>query len=425
MLTRRERRRLGPQANPRLPLPARIRQWVTSWNGIISLSVALVVVVVAVGALRPTLPFGIGQTPPTPDPWGNVSIAKGASPKIVYIGNTANGAPIDAAGAQQAIQYAIDESIDIKGFKPSVGSVGDNCDPNAIPTELQGITSDPTVVGVVASTCTSSTLALALGLAESHIPFISLNETSPGLTAANAGHIARLTGNQTQQAQAAATFARTDLLATKAIILFEDNPDATAVADAFRAQFRTQGGSIIDSRNLPADGQWDAIVKEAQDFRPDVLYVSSNGKLAGDFLKRLRAAGVSATYMVTQTAYNDPEYLLAGTALEGTYATTIQVNRAEKYAGWKEAFEKQYLAVGPLSAEAYDASGMIIQALGIGAKPNDSGALEVGKQTLNGLVRGVRYDGVTGPTTLNSAGDRTSVLVPVMKYEEGVFKQVK
>src|SRR5438045_2428693 len=115
MLTRRERRRLGPQAAPKLSPPARVRQWATGWSGLISLSVALVVVVLVVGALRIPLPFGIGQTPPPVDPWGNISIVKGAGPKIVYIGNTADGTPLDAAGAQQAIQYAVDEKKDISG----------------------------------------------------------------------------------------------------------------------------------------------------------------------------------------------------------------------------------------------------------------------------------------------------------------------
>lgn len=423
MATRRARRR---SPAPQAPLLTRFLQWITGWEGIIALSIVLVLVVLIQGILRLPLPFSLGEPEPPADAWGYIKVPRGTSPKIVYIGNVATGVSVDAAGAKQAVQFALKERGTFKGTTVELQVVEDLCDPAAATTKAQELLQDPAVVGVISQACSPSTLATKSTFDEGHLVYLSLTEGSPSFTAGAPQALFRLQGNETLQGNTAALYARQDLQAEKAIILHEDTPDMLAVAEAFRTQFRPQGGRILDMRVLPADrGAWQGILDEVQDLGADLVYMAGRGKISGNLVGALRSNGFQGAYIVTDAAYEDPEYLLAGPVIEGSYATTLQTPRLEKYAFWKVDFEKEFLAVGPYSAEAYDAASTLLQSLELAGRVGRDGTLEVGRQLLVGLIRSLPFEGVTGRAAFDANGDRANVLVPVMKFENGNFHQVK
>ena len=126
--------------------------------------------------------------------------------------------------------------------------------------------------------------------------------------------------------------------------------------------------------------------------------------------------------MGNDVAFTDLEYHKAGQAVEGTYVSTLQVPRSASYAFWKEKYEKEYGPVGPLAPEAYDAAMILLQALDPAATLEKNGTLKIGRLQLEGTIRSLPYEGVSGKASFDANGDRGSILAQVMKVETGQFQ---
>ena len=98
MATRGARRRR--RSTQGIRLQERLRQFVTGWSGLVTLSVLLVVVVLVQGILRLPLPFGVGERQETPDPWGYVTVPRGELPKVVFVADVSGGKNVEESGAK-------------------------------------------------------------------------------------------------------------------------------------------------------------------------------------------------------------------------------------------------------------------------------------------------------------------------------------
>ncbi|MBI2887944.1 MAG: branched-chain amino acid ABC transporter substrate-binding protein [Chloroflexi bacterium] len=407
-------------------LPARLLHFVTSWEGIIGLSVVLVLVTLAQGVLRLRLPFDLGQPPPPPDAWGYINVPRSTSIKLAYIGDVSGMGRLEDAGSRQGVELALKERAEIKGFKTELVSVEDTCDAEKAREKAQELAQDPQVVGVVSQACPASTVAQQQVLGEAKLPFLSLSNTSAALTAVNSPVTFRLLWNEKSQGRDAALYARQTVQAKRALLLHDGSPGADEILEEFRGQFRAQAGQIADRRPVdPAGSDWGAVLKEVQSLDVDLVYYAGGGKTAKGVLAFLRRSGYAGSFMVADGAYYEPEYQALGPDLEKTYATTLQGQRSARFAFWRESYEKEYGAVGRFSPEGYDAAMLLLEALDAAAKAKGDGSLEVGRSLLLGTMRSLPYEGITGRTAFDANGDRANMLINVWKYEDGQFLQVK
>ena len=426
-MTTRRARRQSSTPPPKLPLITRFLQWVTSWEGIISLSVVAVLVVLAQGMLSFTLPFDLGKEEPPQDRWGYINVPRGSDPKLVFIGNVAGGASLEDSGASLAIQYALNEEGEVEGTQPELQIVEDSCNAEAAVAKAQEIVADAAVVGVITEACTASTLAARDVFEEAYLPYISISEQSPSLTLDAPLVTFRVAGSELLQTRSAVIYSRDSLGTSKALILYEDNQDMKAVADSFRSRYRASGGGIVDMRVLPASSDdWQSIVTQAKDFDVDFVYALAPGQQAGGLLSALREGGYEGAYMVPNATYNDPQYLATGdAALEGTYATVTRIARSAQYPAWEEAFKSEFLTVGPSAPVAYDAARHLLNTVIVAVEGGTDGSLKLGREFLAGYFRGLPYAGITGTLAFDANGDRADVLIDIMKYQDGAFSQVE
>ena len=425
MSLRRARRRRR-QIEESRSLLIRVLQFVTSWEGILSFGVFIVAAVLLQGILRLPMPFDWGKPPPIPDTWGYINVPRGQPLKLAYIGDVSGGASLDAPGAKQAVEMALAESGVVKNTKVELSTIEDSCDPQKATEKAQELVSDLQVVGVISQACTASTLAMKSVLEEARLPLMSLSTHLPALTRSGTLVTFNMAGNVKSQGNKAALYARQDLQVSRALLLQDGSPGAEETLNEFRSQFRPQGGQIVDSLVLNSHpAEWGVVLKEIISLEADFVYVVGKGSVVQGILSFLRQGGYTGNFMVADDAYSDPAYQQAGAILEQTYATTFQVPRAARYAFWKDGYEKDYGVVGPLSPEAYDAATLLLNALNVAAKSKGDGTVEVGRGLLVGLIRSLPYDGLTGPPSFDSNGDRANILVQVMKVEDGQFKQVK
>ncbi|MSQ28812.1 MAG: hypothetical protein EXR51_11875 [Dehalococcoidia bacterium] len=420
-LNRGGRRRRSTNEN--LELRARTLQFIKGWEGIISLSVLAVVVVLAQGILKLPMPFGIGEKPPVADAWGYVMVPRGANPKVVFVGDVSNGAKIDASGAKQGVEIALKELGKIQETTVELEVVEDACKAGDAATKARELADDPRVIGIVTQACGASVESARAVYEDKKLPYLALAETKPEITPQGTMATFRMRANERVQGRNAALFMRQDVPTQRALLLHDGAPSAQAIAEAFRTQYRGMRGEVRDLRQVSLTENFDALYQDIKTLDPDLIYYMGGGRTAAETLKALLERGYSGRFLVTDSAYADASYNTIGSVLEGTYATALQPARGDRFAFWKEAYEKDNGPVGLLSPEGYDAAAILLQAAARVAKVESDGTTKLGRQAMVGNIRSVPYTGITGVMGFDGNGDRSALTATMMKFENGQFKE--
>lgn len=421
----RRRRRGGVSLTP----AQRFQRFIRSWEAIIGVSVLIVALVMLGGILRwsISLPFGIGAKPAPPDVWGSVAAPAGSSTKVLYVADVSKGQAADAAGARQAVEMALkDRGGSVKEVPVELMIAEDRCDADQAAAKAAEQIQEPYLIGVISGACPPSTTAAKRTFEEARIPYMVLANSAPSLTGPGTLVTFRMSFNEKSQGREAARIIRQESpRPEKALVLYEATGEHETVAADMRTAFRAQGGSVVDLRGVsPGSIEAVGVAAQAREMRADLVYFSGGGPTALAILNALKAGGFGGRWMVSDAAQKDPEYLVAGSALEGTYASNLQGDTTAKSATFKEQYEKEYGPLGELSAVAYDAATLLLQGSELAGQKKDN-QVEFGRNRTVQVMRGFPQAGVSGRLAFDSNGDRTLLARPVVKYEGGVWQEVK
>jgi len=430
MTTRRARRQR--QAPPqRTDLVTALKQFATSWGGVISFSVTLIVLVLVAGIFR--IPPFSNVKEPTPDPWGVVSIPKtGGVVKVAYIGDTSKGS--DSGGAAAALRHVLKDrsSLKDKDVRVELVTADDTCNAEAATAKARELAEDPQLVAVISSACHTSAMAAQAVFEETHHSYLVLGNHDPTLT--GTGTLAmgtqttfRVSWNQAAQGKEAAVGAYTDLSLRRALLAHDGSTDAEAVAKEFATSFRAQRkdrqGEVPDVVALSSPTDVEALAKRIPSVEPDLVFYAGNGRLAAALQQALSAQKYTGQYLVNDTARGNSAFTSVGAGREGTYAIEMALPKGTGYDTWKEAFEKDNGAPGPLAAEANDALLVVMQALDSGTQ-SKADKFEIGRRIFSQIVRSFPVDGVTGRLGFDAKGDRNASAVSLVKFTDGAYVAV-
>ncbi|GEM_PF-3240498 len=428
MTTRRARRHRQP--GPRPDLLTRFKAFPSSWAGLISFSVGMIAIVLVVGVFRIPLPFLSSSTDPAPDPWGTVTVPKGGTFHITYIGDTSNGASIDASGATAAIRQVLKDRPTVKEANVELQMVEDKCNAETATTQARQIASDPMTVAVISAACTVSAQAAAAVFEEQHVTQVLLNNHDPALTNSMAFATFRTSWNRKSEGPDTARSAFDDLNLRRGIVFYDGSTDAETVANDFATTFRqaTSGptaGQIADVlKTSTQTSDIDAASKRILQLQPEFLYFSGTGDVGTALKVAATAAGFTGVYIVSDQARNDPLLARLGAAQQGLVAAQASVAKGSGYDTWKETYERDNGTVGPLSAEAFDAAQVVLQSLDTAGRTKNDGTLELGRRQIANVVRVLPYDGVTGRFGYDGKGDRVLAMVQLVRYTNGAWVPV-
>lgn len=234
------------------------------------------------------------------------------------------------------------------------------------------------------------------------IPMISPSSTNVATTA-DKPFVFRVTYTDPVQGAGMASFARRRLAAHTAAVLFDEtNAYSRGLAEAFRAAFENDRGEVAVYAGFVGD-EWLGTLETIRDHAPDVLFLPSFEEVLVPQARRVRALGIKATLLgsdswpVTNLADMD--------ALDGAYmavpwhadAATENPRPTHFLAAYQEAWGEPLSYVTP--ALAYDAAGMILEALRQAGRPDP-------RAVRDALADLADYPGVTGNITLRgTAGD--------------------
>ncbi len=298
----------------------------------------------------------------------------------------------------------------IDGKQVKVIYLDELCDPKEAATVATKIAQNDDIVGIVGHLCSSAHLAALPTYVRKGIPAISPTATNVTISEKNADDQGRVWSfrdvyRDDFQGQFLARYAKEALGLTRIAVFYENNDYGIGLKDAFVNKAKELGLDIVGE---------EAYVKGTPDFtpqltslkagKPDGMFISgyyNEGALIADQAAKL---GMNVVKLGADGFDNGDYIKLAGQAAEGTYLTVPFLAAAAGPAAqdFMAAYKTRYgRDVDYMSANAYDAAGILLQAIAKAGADRD--AVRAYMASMNTPEKG--YHGVTGLTYFNEHGD--------------------
>jgi len=292
------------------------------------------------------------------------------------------------------------------------------------------LASDPTIIAVIGTSCSSEARAAEPLLSKAGFVTISSSNTAPDLTdPASPNHYAgyfRTAHNDKIQGAAAADFAYNFLGLKKAATIHDGSLYADSLQQVFADNFKKLGGTITLQTSVTV-GQTDmsSVLASVASGSPDIVYFPiflPEGAFLIDQAKT--TPGLENTkLMVADGLYSPDVVSAAGASVEGTYVSSPLVQGAAY-----DAFVAKYVAkfgeqpINIFHAHAYDAMGIVLAAIAKVAVQQSDGTLYIPRQGLRDAMAATKdYQGLTGVLTCSVNGDCANPIIGVYQYHAGKY----
>ena len=322
------------------------------------------------------------------------------------------------------VRLAVEDYGPIHGFDVNVESLDDECSPAGGEAGGATIAANPSVVGVVGTTCSVAAIAAAPLLSGADMTMISPSNTSPLLTSDGAGtpgphfHAGyyRTAGNDLHQGAAVARFLHDDRDVTAAAAVHTGDAYTQSLAEAFVAEFERLGGTVTGVATLGED-QTDVAptLTTLAAGGPQALFMSVSLEVGTAIAQR--RGGVRGLAMVPLVAneglldevfmglpetagmfFAGPDTRFGDNTNEGTGASADEV-----LARYREAYDAE--PDGAFWGHAYDATVLLLEAVAA-ASARDGNDLRVDRAGIRQyLSAAADYQGVIGSITCDAWGD--------------------
>ena len=300
------------------------------------------------------------------------------------------------------------------------------------------LASDPTIAGVIGTSCSSEALGAADAiLSDEGVILISPSNTSPALTdpATRQPFYYRTAHNDKIQGAAAAQFAAEELGATSAATIHDGSPYADGLQQVFCDVFTSQFGGECTTQEaiqvgdtdfaplltsiaadspevlffpifLPEGGLITAQARENADL-DDTALIGADGLLTPDFIDSAGADNAEGVYM------SGPSLEFSGDFYEGEFLPA-----------YEEQFGEEPTAV--FHAHSFDAANMLFDAIEAVAVDDGNGGLLIPKTQLRDALGSTSgFEGITGSLTCDENGDCQQTATMAMNIvEDGDFNPI-
>jgi len=185
------------------------------------------------------------------DPLGCIEIAAGDPIKIGYALVVAG--PNESLGVDsvRGVEIAVDDKGGaLLGHPVEIVGEDSGCSPEGGQTAATKLASDPQLVAVIGTSCSSEARVGAPILSEVGLSLVSPSNTAPDLTDPEkrvAGYF-RTAHNDLVQGRVAAEFVFNSLGLTKAATIHDGSPYAVGLATAFAEAYKELGGEIVSEQ---------------------------------------------------------------------------------------------------------------------------------------------------------------------------------
>jgi branched-chain amino acid transport system substrate-binding protein len=375
--------------------------------------VTVLVLILVLGIVTP--PSAFAQ--PT-DKIGVLTLKPGDPIHIAYMLVVAGSEASIGEDSKRGIELAIDDmGGKLLGRPIKLSGTDSGCNAEGGTAAATKLASDPTIVAVIGSSCSSEARPGAPIITKAGMVMVSPSNTAPFLTDANrgpdyAGYL-RTAHNDLVQGAVAAQFAWEHLQVKTAATIHDGSPYAEQLQSVFAETFRKFGGTITSQEAVaPTDTDMRPVLTKISKATPALIYypifVAAGGQVTSQAKK---IAGLEKTILMGADGLFSPDFLkAAGKAAEGMYLSSPDFSAfGDKYTNdFLPKHEKKY-ASKPLSAfhaHAYDATMLIFAAIQKVAQAGPDGTLYIGRQALREALFATKdLKGLTGNLACTPYGD--------------------
>jgi branched-chain amino acid transport system substrate-binding protein len=331
--------------------------------------------------------------------------------------------------SQYGVEIAIDFAGEVMGHTVELQAEDDGCSAEGGQAAGQKIVSDPTILGVIGTSCSGAGVPMSKVVSDAGYFMVSPSNTSPVLTdpdnAWNPGYL-RTAHNDRVQGKAIAEYAFNELGLTTAAAIHDGDPYTQGLTNAFRNSYEELGGTIVE---------YTAVNVGDTDMRPVLTAVSAAGpefmyypiftaECALVSKQALEVAGLEDTVRASADGCISIDALEAiGDATAGMYWSGPDISFANQlYEDFKVAYNDTYGTdlLSVFHAHAFDATNMIFACIESVGTLEDDNTLHVGRQDMRDCLYATSgFDGITGTLTCDQYGDCADPKITVSILPEG------
>ena len=368
------------------------------------------------------------------DAIGCVEVAAG-DPIRIASALVISGANADLGlDSQYGVEIAIQFKGEVLGHPVELQAEDDGCNAEGGQAAGQKIVSDPSIVGVIGTSCSGAGVPMAQVISDAGYFMISPSNTAPSLTdpdqAWRPGYL-RTAHNDKVQGAAMADYAFTELGLTTAAAIHDGDPYTEGLANAFREAFEALGGSVIAFTAVNVgETQMGTVltsVAEAEGGPPQFLFFPVfTAECAFLAVQAQDVAGLENTVRAAADGcFSDAAADAIGAAEEGMFFSGPDLAyTSDVYEQFKAAYLENY-GTAPLSvfhAHAFDATNLIFGCIETTAQQDADGALLIGRQAMRDCLYATSgYEGITGSLTCNEFGDCADPKIAVYEIQDGAY----
>jgi branched-chain amino acid transport system substrate-binding protein len=312
----------------------------------------------------------------------------------------------------------------------------DGCSAEGGTTAARALVADPTIVGVIGTSCSSAGVPAAEITSDAGVIMISPSNTAPSLTAEGTHQrfYARTAHNDEVQGAAMAEFACTVLEAETAATVHDGSPYSEQLQQVFADEFQSQCGGTITTQEAvaPTDTDMRPVLTSIAAGSPDLIYYpifTAGGALMTQQAREttgLEETDLAAADGMQSTAFLDA----AGQSAEGMYSSGPDLDfegdfYAQEFLPAYQQVSGSQRTISVFHAHAFDAVNILLDAIEQVAIQGEDGTIYIPRTALRDAVFATSgYDGITGSLTCNETGDCADPAISVSRIEGGQFVRI-
>ena len=335
--------------------------------------------------------------------------------------------------SQYGVEIAIADRGEINGHAVELQAEDDGCSAEGGQTAGQKIASDPSIVGVIGTSCSGAGVPMSQIVCAEGIAMISPSNTAPVLTDAETRQSCyfRTAHNDKIQGRAMAEYVFNELGLTKAAVVHDGDPYTEGLASVFADSFAELGGEVVAFEAEAADAtNVEPLLTSIAAAGPELIYYPVFIPLGSLITKTAKEIdGLEGVVLAAADGVQSPDFIEAsGDAVEGMYVSGPDLGFGNDiYTTFLETYQTEYGTepTAPFHAHAYDATNMLLNAIEAVAQVGDDGSILIGRQALlDALGSTSGLAGITGTITCDENGDCADPKIAVSQVQDGAFTAV-
>lgn len=282
----------------------------------------------------------------------------------------------------------------------------DQATPDVGVANAQNIVNDGAILAVIGHLNSGVALPSSEVYNDNDLVMVSPANTNVNITDRGYPTVNRICGRDDAQGAAGAQFAASLDGVSSVYIIHDTTAYGLGVAEFFQAEAEAQGLTVLGFEGTEEAANFEGIIQPILALAPDLIYFGGLYPQSGIFINQARTAGYTGLFMGPD-GFDSSEFSeLSGEAGVGTYYTTVAApvtiypDAADFAASYEEAYGE---APQPFAAQAYDSTGIVLQAIAGLIEAN--GALPSRAEVAAAVRATEGYAGITGTYSFDDNGD--------------------